>query len=53
MGSLISDCNDLRNNLICDISVYADDTTLKMTGLLLFGDHLSWLLILNVTIRIL
>ena len=28
-------------------------STLKMIGLLIFGDNLSWPLILNVTIRIL
>ena len=43
--------NDLPDDDICDIAIYADDTTLysKCVGHLTCGNNLRWLLNLNLT----
>ena len=42
--------NDLPDNVMCDIPIYADDTTLysKRDGLQICGSNLNWLLNLNL-----
>ena len=42
--------NDLSGDLICDIAIYADNTTLYLTVIrhLICGSNLNWLLNLNL-----
>ena len=40
--------NDLPDDVICDIAIYADDTTLCVIGHLICGNNLNWLLNLNL-----
>ena len=47
--------NDLPDDVICDIAIYADDTTLysKCDQHLICGNNLNWLLNLNLIYEIL
>ena len=41
--------NDLPDDVICDIAIYAEDTNiLNVTGHLICGNNLNWLLNLNL-----
>ena len=42
--------NDLPDDVICDIAIYVDDTTLVLSVImhLTFGNNLNWLLNLNL-----
>ena len=42
------DTNDLPDNVICDIAIYADDTMLNVIRHLICGSNLNWLLNLNL-----
>ena len=40
--------NDLPDDVICDIAIYTDDTTLYLIGQLICVNNLNWLLNLNL-----
>ena len=42
------DTNDLPENVISDIAIYADDTILSVINHLICGNNLNWLLNLNL-----